>query len=155
MTAARPLHPSADAKVARAFLETDDTYMENLPLHRLRAYFPHKPRPFQAHALFQASAEGMSDGRNNTKQDKGGSTESISALLPFLCTLTMERGITLAGISTNRHINRQTNRLAFCRQDDSTAATVPRCHSHDRESCRRVGCMAGCPRCGTPVASAD
>jgi hypothetical protein len=63
-----PVHftSSADAKVARALYETGDTCMENLPLHRLRAYFPHKPRPFQAHALFHASAEGMNDGRNST-----------------------------------------------------------------------------------------
>ena len=51
MVAVRLLIPTADAKVARASHETDDTCMENLPLGRLRAYFPHKPRPFQAPAL--------------------------------------------------------------------------------------------------------
>ena len=51
IVAVRLLIPTADAKVARASSETDDTCMENLPLGRLRAYFPHKPRPFQAPAL--------------------------------------------------------------------------------------------------------
>ena len=51
MDAVRLLIPTANAMVAWASHETDDTCMENLPLGRLRAYFPHKPRPFHAHAL--------------------------------------------------------------------------------------------------------
>ncbi len=96
-------HSTADAKVARASHETDDTCIENLPLGRLRAYFPHKPRPFQAHALFQASAEGMSDGRNITRNEqKDGSTDWFQAPV-FLFLLLSRREIALAGISLIHH----------------------------------------------------
>ena len=134
MTAARPLHSSADAKVARAFLETDDTCIENLLLHRLRAYFPHKPRPFQAHALFQASAEGMSDGRNITSyKSRKTETETNQRFRLFVSTPFLN----------GNHFGWNITLPLSDRLDDNTFPKVLPSRSHGKGFSHQGVCMAG------------
>ena len=94
MVAVRLLIPTADAKVARASHETDDTCMENLPLGRLRAYFPHKPLLFQARTLSAHQQRGWAT--DGISHDMNRKTEALTSFrLPSFCFCSFREGKSL------------------------------------------------------------
>ena len=142
----RPLHPSADAKVARALFETDDTCMENLPLHRLRAYFPTQAPPVSSPCSFKASAEGMSDGRNITYYKTERRKSEINQRFRLSASTPFEK---------RNHSGWNITCQLSNRQGDSIFPIVLPGPAHDRAPCHPTGHKAGCRRCGTPAMSVD